>query len=281
MKYLVTSATGDLAGKAVQFLSELVPVENIAVTVRSKEKAGFLEKMGVDIRIADYFDKDSLVNAFAGIDRVLFVSSGNLDNRQKQHQNVIEALQEAKVPFVAYTSAPKAPESHALVAPDHQFTEKLLEKSGLNYVLLRNNWYLENETASILNAKQGRPILYSSGEGKAGWALKSDYAEAAARILAEKGPQKKIYELGGTPISYQQLAELINDTIEKPVPVHSLNDEQYSEELAKSGVPESGIAFVVGIQKDIRNGELDVSSDDLADVLDRKPTSLAEGIKTL
>ncbi|WP_297076426.1 NAD(P)H-binding protein, partial [uncultured Enterococcus sp.] len=79
MKYLVTSATGDLAFQSVQFLIDLVGKDQVAVTVRSLEKADALKELGVDIRQADYLDPESLLSAFTGIDRVLFVSSGDLE----------------------------------------------------------------------------------------------------------------------------------------------------------------------------------------------------------
>jgi len=281
MKYLVTSATGDLAGKAVDYLKELVSKEDIIVTSRSLERAQALEDEGFEVRQADYFDRESLFKAFDGVDRILLVSSGDLDNREQQHKNVVDAAQESRVSFIAYTSAPKIKESNAGVAPDHIATEKYIEESGLNYAFLRNNWYLENEAMFIQGAKKGQPIVYSAGDGKVGWAVKEDYAEAGARVLAEVAPKQRIYELGGEPITYKELSDKINSVIDNPVKVHQVTDQEFEDHLIKLDMSQEAAQALVGIQQDIRNGELDVSSEDLETVLNRKPTPLEEKIKKI
>ncbi|MEC5340949.1 SDR family oxidoreductase [Enterococcus casseliflavus] len=270
MKYLVTSATGDLAFNSVKFLIELVGKEKIAVTVRSLDKAKKLEDLGVEIKKADYFDKASLVTAFQGVNRVLFVSSGELDKRKEQHKNVVEALIEANVDFVAYTSAPNVQKSKAIVAPDHKFTEHLIEESGLEYSFLRNNWYLENEAMLFDAIKNTTTYIYSAGDGKAGWAKKSDYAEGAAKVLAGDFMKKKIYEFSGQSLSYSELASLLQKEKEYKINLDSVTDDEYRRVLETSGFPEGAINFIVGIQKDIREGELETSSTDLEDILGRE-----------
>jgi len=281
MKYLVTSATGDLAGKAVNYLRELVSKEDIIVTSRSLEKAKALENEGIEVRQADYFDKESLRKAFNGVDRILFVSSGDLNSREQQHKNVVDAARESSVSFIAYTSAPKIKDSNAGVAPDHIATEEYIEDSGLNYAFLRNNWYLENEAMFIQGAKNGRSIVYSAGDGKVGWAVKEDYAEAGARVLAEAAPKQQIYELGGKPITYKELSDKINSVIEDSVEVHQVTDQEFEDHLIKLDMTQEAAQAIVGIQQDIRNGELNVSSEDLETVLNRKPTPLEEKIKKI
>jgi NAD(P)H dehydrogenase (quinone) len=270
MKYLVTSATGDLAFNSVKFLIELVGKEKIAVTVRSLDKAKKLEDLGVEIKKADYFDKASLVTAFQGVNRVLFVSSGELDKRKEQHKNVVEALIEANVDFVAYTSSPNVQKSKAIVAPDHKFTEHLIEESGLEYSFLRNNWYLENEAMLFDAIKNTTTYIYSAGDGKAGWTKKSDYAEGAAKVLAGDFMKKKIYEFSGQSLSYSELASLLQKEKEYKINLDSVTDDEYRRVLETSGFPEGAINFIVGIQKDIREGELETSSTDLEDILGRE-----------
>ncbi|WP_342469299.1 SDR family oxidoreductase [Ureibacillus sp. FSL K6-3587] len=281
MKYLVTSATGDLAGRAVKHLKNFVPVSDIVVTVRSEEKAGTFREQGLEVRIADFLDKESLVKAFQGINRVLFVSSNDLATRKQQHQNVVEALKEAGVEFVVYTSAPNAQNSTLIVAPDHKLTEQLIMESGLDYGFARNNWYLENETFMLKAVKNGAPFTYSAGEGRVCYALKEDYAEAAARILAGVAPKQTIYELGGEPITYEQLAQIASKAIGREVETASVSDEEYVKALVDLGLPPEAAQFSVIVQKDIRNGLLDVPSDDLEKVLGRKTTPFDEFIRAL
>lgn len=281
MKYLVTSATGDLAGRAVKHLKNFVPVSDIVVTVRSEEKANTFKEHGLEVRIADFLDKDSLVEAFQGIHRVLFVSSNDLATRKEQHKNVVEALKEAGVDYVLYTSAPNAQHSTLVVAPDHQYTEQLIMESGLDYGFARNNWYLENETFLLKAVKNGAPLVYSAGEGRVCYSLKEDYAEAAARILAGVAPKQHIYELGGEPMNYEQLAQITGNIIGRKVETKPVSDEEYVQTLVELGLPKEAAEFSAIVQKDIREGLLDVPSPDLENVLGRKQTPFDSFINSL
>lgn len=277
----MTSATGDLAGKAVKHLMNLVPVSELVVTVRSEEKAKAFRDQGIEVRIADFLNKDSLVSAFNGINRVLFVSSNDLTTRKEQHTNVVEALKEADVDYVLYTSAPDAQNNTIIVAPDHKYTENLIVESGIDYGFARNNWYIENEAFILKAVKNGSPLSYSAGEGKVGYALKEDYAEAAARILAGVAPKQHIYELGGKPITFEELAQIVSKILGREVQTAAVTDEEYVQVLVNLGLPQEVAQFFAIVQKDIRNGSLDHPSPDLENALGRKPSPFDSFINAL
>ena len=89
-KYMVTGSTGNFGGLALYYLSKKVAKSDIIGLARSEDKAKKLRDQGFDVRIGDYTNYESLVNAFRGVDRLLFVSSptsGEI-SRQIQHENV-------------------------------------------------------------------------------------------------------------------------------------------------------------------------------------------------
>jgi NAD(P)H dehydrogenase (quinone) len=135
---------------------------------------------------------------------------------------------------------------------------------------LRNNWYLENEAMLFDAIKNTTTYIYSAGDGKAGWTKKSDYAEGAAKVLAGDFMKKKIYEFSGQSLSYSELASLLQKEKEYKINLDSVTDDEYRRVLETSGFPEGAINFIVGIQKDIREGELETSSTDLEDILGRE-----------
>lgn len=93
MTYLVTGATGGFGHYALEELKKLVPLEEIYVLARNEEKAQKLIEAGLQVRIGDYADRETMVQALQGIDRLLFVS-GVPGNRQAEHQHVVEAAKE-------------------------------------------------------------------------------------------------------------------------------------------------------------------------------------------
>ena len=172
MKILVTGATGKLGSKVVKKLLETVPAEDIAVSVRNPEKAVSLRTQGVEIRRGDFDEPALLDEAFAGIDRLLLISAdGDNETRIRQHTQAVEAAVKANVKFIAYTSLVNAQESDLFLAPTHKATEQAIMDTGIPYTFLRNNWYFENEAASIQGVLAGAPWVTSAGDGKVGWAL--------------------------------------------------------------------------------------------------------------
>jgi len=72
-KILVTGVVGK--GTVEHLLNKGVPASQIIGLSRKKEATENLTAKGIEIRIGDYFDYDSLVHAFEGIDKVMLVSS--------------------------------------------------------------------------------------------------------------------------------------------------------------------------------------------------------------
>jgi NAD(P)H dehydrogenase (quinone) len=282
MKILVSGATGKLGSKVVESLLESIPASELAVSVRNPEKAEGLRARGVEVRQGDFDRPETLDNAFAGIDRLLIISAdGDNETRIQQHTNAVQAAERAGVKFIAYTSLANATESNNLMAPPHVATEAAIIKTGIPYSFLRNNWYLENEIGSIQGAMGGAPWVTSAGEGKVGWALQQDYADAAAAVLVGSGHENTVYELSGPLLTQEELASALGNVLNKEVPVQHVSDEKYAEIMKGIGLPDFVIPIVVGIQESIRNGSLEVESNDFEKVLGRRVTPINDALSQL
>ncbi|WP_248923961.1 SDR family oxidoreductase [Paenibacillus hamazuiensis] len=280
MKLLVTGATGKLGSKVVEALLKTVPASQLAVSVRNPEKAESLRARGVDVRQGDFDRPETLDAAFAGIDRILIISAdGDNETRIRQHTNAVEAAARAKVSFIAYTSVGNASDSKLFLAPPHQAAEKAILNTGIPYSFLRNNWYLENETASIQAVLAGAPWITSAGSGKVGWALQQEYAEAAAAVLTGSGHENTIYELSGKLLTQEELASALGAVLGKEVPVQQVDDAAYAEIMKNAGVPDFVIPILVGIQQGIREGTLEIESSDFEKLLGRPLTPIHEALR--
>jgi NAD(P)H dehydrogenase (quinone) len=279
MKMLVTGATGKLGTKVVDTLLKTVPANQLAVSVRNPEKAEGLRASGVDVRKGDFDCPETLDSAFAGIDRLLIISAdGDNETRIKQHTNAVAAAERAGVKFIAYTSMANAKESKSFLAPTHKATEEAILKTRIPYSFLRNNWYLENESSSIQGVLAGAPWVTSAGTGKVGWALQQDYAEAAALVLTGNGHENTIYELSGKLLTQDEMANALGKVLGKEVPVHQVDDTTYADIMKGAGVPDFFIPFLVAIQKGIREGTLEIESNDFEKLLGRPATPVIEGL---
>ena len=154
MKVAVTGANGQLGRLVIQGLLEKLSPGDIVAVVRNEARAADLAALGLPVRLASYEDVPALEAAFAGVEKVLLVSSNEVGKRIPQHRNAIDAAKSAGVKHVVYTSAPKATTSKLVLAPEHKATEEYLTGSGLDYTVLRNGWYTENFLQVVETAKQ-------------------------------------------------------------------------------------------------------------------------------
>jgi NAD(P)H dehydrogenase (quinone) len=281
MKILVTGATGNLGSKVVNELLKTISASQVAVSIQNLEKAEGLKALGVEIRQGNYSQPETL--DFSGIDRLLFISTpfGIEEERISKHKNVVAEAQRAGVRFIAYTSATKASTSNAILAPVHRATEEMIKKTNIPYSFLRDNMYLENEIQSIQAALAGMPWITSVGTGKAGWALRQDFAEAIAKVLTGGGHENTIYELTGKSITVEELVSALENVSGKEITVQHVDDAGYTDILKGAGVPEALIPALVEMQKDIRIGEYEVESNDFEKITGHPFTSINDALSQI
>lgn len=282
MKILVTGATGKFGSIVVESLLKRGLAAQLAVSVRNPARAGSVQERGVDVRRGDFDDSASLARAFSGIDRLLIVSTdGDNATRIRQHQTAVRAAQQAGVGWIGYTSIANASHNSLSLAEVHRATEEAIRATGIPYAFLRNNWYLENELGFVQAGLAGAPVRTSAGQGKVGWALRGDYAQAAAAVLAGSGHENVIYELSGPLATYADFGAALGQVLGHPVPVQLVDDAAYGESLTAAGLPGFLVAMFVGFASQIREGALAVESHDLQNLLGRPATPLREALRQL
>lgn len=285
---LITGATGQYGAKVVEhLLNKGVAARQIAALVRDAAKGQGLQEQGIELRVGDYTDVDSLVKAFQGVEKLLLVSSndrGAVANRTAQHRNVITAAKQAGVKHLVYTSfvqKPAAPDSAiADFLDSHAQTEQFLQDSGLPYTILQNGIYLEMIPvfAGEKVAETGR-IVFPAQAGKASWVLREELAEAAAHVLTTPGHENQTYVLANDEAtSFQDVAQALTGALGKEVHYQSPPVEAFQAALQQAGVPDLYIGMFTTWAGAVAEGALDVRDATLASFLRRKPTTTAQFI---
>lgn len=283
MLYAVTGSTGALGTLVVRHLLALrVPAASIVALVRDEAKASSLRDLGVEIRRADYNEPTTLPSALKGVDRLVLVSGSEVGKRFAQHRAVIDAAKTAGVKLVVYTSLVGADTSANPLAPEHKATEAHLRAAGIPFVILRNNWYTENYAGDLQYARVSGVIAAAVGTGRVASASRTDYAEAAARVVTEEGHEGKTYELTGTQAwDYAELARTAGEVLGRPVSFQNLSPADRQKALLAAGLPAGIASFVTSLDQGIEAGTLARVSGDLATLLGRAPQTLKEGLKAL
>ncbi|MEU5722836.1 SDR family oxidoreductase [Micromonospora sp. NPDC047738] len=278
MSIVVTGATGHLGRLIVaSLLDRGVPADQIVAAGRDVDRLAGLAGRGLVTQRVDYDDAESLQAAFAGAEKLMFVSGSEVGRRVVQHGNVITAAKAAGVGLVVYTSIARADTSSLVLAAEHKATEQLILDSGLPHVFLRNSWYLENYTGQLPTYLQ-HGVAGAANDGRVSAATRADYAEAAAVVLTTEGHTNRVYELGGSPFTMTELAAEISRQSGNSVSYLDLPVDKLTELLVAAGLPEGYAAVLADGDRGLAQGDLEVG-DDLAKLLGRTPTTLAEAIR--
>ncbi|WP_247428943.1 NAD(P)H-binding protein [Bradyrhizobium sp. 139] len=230
-KILVTGASGHLGRKTLDHLLKRLPATQLAGLARDPAKAQDLAGKGIDIRKGDYFEYDSLLKAFEGVDKVMLIATHGFTDRNTQHYNVITAARQAGVKHVAYTSIVRK-EGSDFVLPEGTetdiFGEQTLKASGLTYTLVRHPPFMEVLQFFIGEKAYEAGVRVPAGSGKAAPATRDDLAEAQAVILSAEGHENKTYTLGFSELaSSEDIASALSEIHGKKVPYVTISEQQY------------------------------------------------------
>jgi NAD(P)H dehydrogenase (quinone) len=277
-RLLVTGASGQLGRRVIELLLE-AGIPNLVAASRDPAKLADLAARGVETRRADFDDPASLAVAFAGVDRLLLVSTDALDQpgrRIAQHRAAVAAAAAAGVKHVVYTSAPGArPQVDGGVIDDHFWTEQALAaQPSLTWTVLRHNIYCE-----ILLMGAGQAVaggaLYSAtaGAGRA-YVSREDCARADAAALV-KGEGRQILDVSGpAAVTQDEIAALLAEFSGKPVAHHDLPADALRQGLTAAGLPPVMVQVLVDFDVSASQGQHAIVTDVVETLTGRPPTSV-------
>lgn len=276
---LVTGATGAFGTAVLETLIRNgIRRDSLYAMARDMQNVAHLKALGVNIVYGDYDDFNSLLGAFAGIDKLLFASSTKSRDRGGQHKQVVKAAKRARVKHIVYTSqlhkTDRSDSPIKQVVNSHLETENAIKRSGMRYTILRNGLYLDLLPLFLGSSVASEGIFLPAGNGKIAFALRREMAEAAAAILGAEGHRNKTYDLCGNGINFSEVALLLSQLSGREVPYRSAIAERYIDVTVAMGVPRKTVLMMAGFCLAAEQGELDGESSQLELLLDRIPTDV-------
>ena len=285
-KILITGATGQF-GKAVieALLKNGIENNTIQAMVRNEAKAAYLKSLGINSVFGDYNDYDSMTRAFSGIEKLLFVSSGEMQNRTAQHAQVVKAAKKAGVKHIFYTSQIHKTDSPSsamnFVMKSHLATENKIMSSGMEYTILRNSLYLDMLPLFLGEKVIENGILLPAGNGKIAFAMRSEMAEIAAKIISSEIHQNKIYNISGKGVSFVEIAAMISEITAKNITYLSPTLEAFIKIATNSGMPKHYVKMLGCFAMAAQEGELEGKDSQIEMLLERKPTTVQQFLEKI
>lgn len=273
----ITGANGHLGRGVVNQLLKLLPADQISVSVRDTAKAEDVAAQGVHVRHGDFADPASLVQAFAGAERVLLISTDVVGaSRVALHKAAIDAAKQAGASHIVYTSIIE-PDSDSpfRASADHVATEAYIRESGLHYTMLRNSFYADIVPMLAGGALAGG-TLDAPADGPATYVARSDLAEATANLLASGKHVDEIVDLTGPEaLDLAQIASIVSTLQNRSVERRVLPDAVYREGAIATGVPAEAADTLLGVFAALRQNRFGRVDPALAVLLGREPQTVS------
>ena len=186
--YLILGASGGLGtGVLSHLLSNSPPGTTVTAASRRKAASTEFTNQGIPFVHTDYDEVMQLIDAFRGVQKLLFVSANTFDNdeRIRWHRNIIDAAKTATVGHVYYTSlgwGGHSSDSQMDVQLAHYRTEEMLAESGIRYTSIREGIYADAFPA-LMNWYPGDAKVYIPRDGRVAFAARAELAEATAKLM--------------------------------------------------------------------------------------------------
>lgn len=279
----ITGASGQLGRSVAAELATRIKTSQITLGTRHPEKIADLLAQGFMTAPADFRDPDGLEAAFRGATTVLMIPGTDpVAEVIVQHSAVIDAAVRAGVGrLVCLVGLEAGEQSLCSFAPIGVAAEEHLQRSGLNYTLLRDNQRMENLDGPLMQCKHTGVFALPGSKGKVAYVARADVAAAAAGALTQSGHDHKTYDLTGPEsLDAVQVAALLSKLWNKNVPAAEGDPEKVREILlTRVKLPPHAVEGVLSGYRAAEVGEYDLVTDHVATLSGRPATPLRDYLR--
>jgi NAD(P)H dehydrogenase (quinone) len=275
MKIGVSGASGHLGKAVISELLERAGSHDIVAISRTPDNV----PAPAQGRLGDYDQPESLAKAYAGLDRLLIITTVAPEPGKRGAQNIaaIDAAVKAGVKHIVFMSAvgTRKEEEPARGASYWRGEQHLIARAPA-WTILRMNFYAE-AFVQLAQAALNQGVLPGLAENRAAFVAREDVAAAAAGILLGEGHAGAIYSATGPArVSGAERAEIVAKITGKPIAFRVITEEQLRGALTKANLPPAAVNIVVSIQASFASGVFDILTGDVERLGGRPPKTLRE-----
>lgn len=243
---IILGATGQIGSMLVENLVK--KSQPVRAVVRNEFKAQKLKNMGVEVKIADYFDVEALKKAFQGGDSVFLLTPENPESEDflGQIQTILNNYREAilsseitKIVGLSSMGAQHESGTGNLMASyllEHAFSDLEIEEIFIRPAYYFSNWlgYLE------LVKEYGILPTFFPLELKLPMIAPPDVAGFLSDVITCKTPKERIYEIAGPDYSSSDIAKIFEEVLGKNVILQQVAPEEWENTLIQAGFSKDG-----------------------------------------
>lgn len=255
--------------------------ERVRVLIRDQEAVPAGD--GVETVVGDLAQPDSLRAAMSGVEKVFLLSSPHRD-AVRWHQNAIDAARAAGISLLVRSSIIGADRNTpAEFVNAHTQCDEYLQQSGLNYVIVRPNLFLQNVPESTIPSIDADGNFYvDAGDARISMVDTRDVAAVASVVLTEGGHEGGQYDVTGPEaLSYQDVAAKLSSKLGRQITYVDAPDDAVRSTLLSFGLDQWFVDALVGLYQDYRRSGTDGYASVVTDTVQRLTGSPARSLDSL
>jgi uncharacterized protein YbjT (DUF2867 family) len=272
---LVTGGTGNVGSQALKSLLANKTLK-VRALVRNPAKAQWIADLGGELVEGDLDDIAAVGRAMADVQTLALITPAGA-HAAALAGKVIEIAKRAGVQKIVRLSAIKAsPDGPTDNTRQHGITERLIRESGMRYVFLRPNYFMQNLQGS-LGAIVGEGKLYA-GMGDAGIALidTRDVGDALAAAVVSGQFDGLALELSGPKsIGHGTVAAEIGKALRRTVTYVAVPPEAAGEAVRAFGLDDWTVQVIVDYSRAYSKGFGDFVTDSVQSLTGHAPRDIA------
>lgn len=271
----VTGATGTVGSGAVKALRGRAGV-SVRAGVRSPEKARALAGGNVTPVPFDFADQDGWPDALRGADAVLLITPA-APGQVAVAKAFVDAAQKAGVRRVVRLSVIFAGADPGIaLGRDHRDVENYLRASGLDWVFLRPNSYMQNFYHHYKPDENGR-IYLATGNGASSFVDAVDVGAAAAAALTAPDHAGLTYDLTGPEaLTTGEVARILSDVSGRDIQHVDIPEAVARQAMIGAGVPAGFVEALLELHAFMRAGAGAPVAAGVEQLTGRRPRRFAE-----
>jgi len=278
MKIGVSGAGGKLGQATVAALLQASDQQQaVAISRSPKTISGQVES-----RFGDYDRSESLVAAYAGLERLFLIPSNDLTPGTigRQITDAIEAAVRAGVQhIIVATGAGTLEEATPGLGSSYWVAEQHLMKSSPRWTILRMNFFAESLEDEVGIARHTRSLV-GFGAERVAFVARADVGGAAAGLLLGRGRPGSIYNATGpAALSGEDRAAVVSELLSSQVHFLPTTETVYRKQLDDAGVPAHFIDAMCEIKRGFVSGKYDVVTTHVERLSGRAAVKLADALK--
>jgi uncharacterized protein YbjT (DUF2867 family) len=274
---LLTGVTGKTGGETARQLVE--KGASLRAIVRDEAKAADLKAAGVELVVGDLSDADTVSKALDGAEKAFMLLPNGEQQLEMEKQFVDLSVAAGIKHLVKMSSMEAVADAQTPIPQAHWATEEYIRASGLDWTMVKPNFFMQNLLASAATIKGQHKFFLPMGDGTTGMADVRDIGAVCAEVLTGDGHAGKSYEITGPEVlSFYDVAERFSEVLGEKVEYVALPMDVFREKMSGILVPWH-LNAVCELFREIAEIGLDHTTSTFKDLIGRDPKSLRQFIE--